>query len=449
MASIGLSRSKQWQMLCLTDVVHFDSERVSRTCTRLDQHSPCRTALLLRVVNVLLVCSGAFGMACSSLPAQRVTHPSKVSHFDEPGTTEAAVDVNSKRPARHLFTSPTTDREDLARARAAFDAGKFSEAAKRYDETARSSRDAATTTRALYGAGLAHEQAGDRLTAAQRFETLAADYPADPKAQECRVRALRLWVFRGQLQRARRLASLALESEPTLGAQEQVAARSAWALAALDSGDIETATAQITLGRRVLDATPLDRLEVIPRDVAQLYFALGELRRLRAREIRFDPFPPDFAQHFERRAQGLLDAQSAYLDTMRARDAHWSAMSGYRIGQLYAELHQDVMETPTPPGLERSDAFHGAFRLRYLILLEKGLDMFERTISLAERTGQDSIWVGRAREQSVELRRLLGDQHAFIDSLPYSREDLRRVLEGIQARQRAAEGAHPSAPGDH
>ena len=219
--------------------------------------------------------------------------------------------------------------------------------------------------------------------------------------------------------------------------------------AALDSGDIETATAQITLGRRVLDATPLDRLEVIPRDVAQLYFALGELRRLRAREIRFDPFPPDFAQHFERRAQGLLDAQSAYLDTMRARDAHWSAMSGYRIGQLYAELHQDVMETPTPPGLERSDAFQGAFRLRYLILLEKGLNMFERTISLAERTGQDSVWVGRAREQSVELRRLLGDQHAFIDSLPYSREDLRRVLEGIQARQRAAEGAHPSAPGDH
>jgi len=217
----------------------------------------------------------------------------------------------------------------------------------------------------------------------------------------------------------------------------------------LDSGDIATAESQITRARRALTSTKLDQLDVIPRDLAQLYFALGELRRLRAATLRFVPFPSDFAEQFELRAQWILDAQSAYLDVMRARDAHWSSMAGYRIGQLYAELHQDVMLTPTPPGLERSDAFHGAFRLRYLVLLEKGLTMFERTISLAERTGQDSIWVGRAREQSAKLRGLLEGQQAFLDALPYSRDDLERVLQHIEARHSDPRAEHHSAPGDH
>jgi hypothetical protein len=383
---------------------------------------------------VVALCS----FACSSRHALPVIHPDENAARDaQRPTQESAAQVFTQSPP------PTT--EEFALAHMAYNAGEFLNAARRYESLARQATDSHLAAQATFWAALAHEQAGNRLSAAQRFEALSEEHPSDDLAREARIRAVRLWIFRGQFDRARRLAARALEQADELTARQLVAAHSACALAALDSGDVGTAEAQITRGRRVVTATGMDRLDVISRDLAQLYYALGETRRIRARMIRFDPFPPDFALQFERRAQALLAAQDAYLDAMRARDAHWSSLAGYRVGQLYADLHEDVMNTPPPPGLEHNDAFHGAFRLRYLILLEKGLAMYERTVSLAERTGQHSIWSERAQTQARKLRKLLNQQQAYLDALPFSRADLQRILDRIQERQIQP----PTRPGDH
>ena len=75
-------------------------------------------------------------------------------------------------------------------------------------------------------------------------------------------------------------------------------------------------------------------------------FALGEVRRLKSERISFTPLPPNFTDVLEQRCQALLDAQAAYTDAMRGYDAHWSAMAGYRVGQLYQRLHAEVMQIP-------------------------------------------------------------------------------------------------------
>ena len=125
------------------------------------------------------------------------------------------------------------------------------------------------------------------------------------------------------------------------------------------------------------------------------------------------------------------------MDVMRARDAHWSAMAGFRIGELYQQLHRDVLRAPCPPGIpgERVGVFQAALKLRYLVLLEKGLGMYERTLALALRTGEDSAWVDRAAQQKAQLETTLRHERAAIDAAPYSEQDLRSILDGIQARQ--------------
>jgi hypothetical protein len=164
-------------------------------------------------------------------------------------------------------------------------------------------------------------------------------------------------------------------------------------------------------------------------------FALGEVRRRKSERITFSPLPPNFADVLEQRCQGLLDAQNAYTEAMRSFDAHWSAMAGYRVGQLYQQLHRDVMQIPPPPQagtLKKKQLFEGAMRLRYRVLLEKGLKMMDGTVRLGERTGEDSLWVHRAREAKRDLELALEDEKNALAKLPFSEAELQAALDQLK-----------------
>src|SRR5262249_32758457 len=150
----------------------------------------------------------------------------------------------------------------------------------------------------------------------------------------------------------------------------------------------------------VIDAQNLDAGGTIPRDIAALDYALGEVRRIRAERITFVPVPANFGQKLEERCQLLLDAQGAYSEARRADDAHWSAMAGFRVGELYEKLHEEVMRIPAPASADteaRRQLFEGAMRLRYSILLKKAQTMMKHTLAMVERTGEPSPWAERAR----------------------------------------------------
>jgi hypothetical protein len=212
---------------------------------------------------------------------------------------------------------------------------------------------------------------------------------------------------------------------------ERVVAYGGKALSLVFSDDPDQAEAFISKGRDVIDAERLDAAGAVPKDLAQLYFALGELRRIRGERIRLAPPPPDFVDALERRCQLLLDAQSAYSDTMRAYDAHWSAMAGFRVGELYQKLHEEVMQIPPPAAATtpaKAQLFQGAMRLRYSVLLEKGLTMMDHTLQMAERAGEHSEWVVRAADAKARLETAVRDENAALDRLPYSRDDLQKAL---------------------
>jgi hypothetical protein len=119
-------------------------------------------------------------------------------------------------------------------------------------------------------------------------------------------------------------------------------------------------------------------------------------------------------------------------------------MSGYRVGQLYRQLHDDLLAISPPKTAdtaEKKQLFGGAMRLRYRVLLEKGLTMMEHTILLSERTGEASAWIDRAKEAKRGLEQALEREKEQLRALPYAEKDIERALRDLGARS----AAHPGA----
>jgi len=323
------------------------------------------------------------------------------------------------------------------RAAAELNTGNAAKAASEFDRVFALAPDGPLAPDALFQAGIAHEQAGDREASLARFEQLARRFPTHALGRDALVRSVRLLAYLERWKRAGEAADLLLARQRELRPFESVVAYSGKALGLVASGEINAASYNIEKGRNVIDANGLDQAGRVARDLAQLYFALGEVRRIRAEQIRFMPVPENFPAVLEQRCQLLLDAQSAYSDTMRAYDAHWSAMAGYRVGELYQKLHADLMAVPAPKGADteaRKQLFEGAMRLRYSILLRKAVAMMEHTLAMAERTSERSTWVLKAQDAKLKIDRAIKDEDQAIDRLPYTREQLQAALDDLAAK---------------
>src|SRR5690606_17591257 len=190
-------------------------------------------------------------------------------------------------------------------------------------------------------------------------------------------------------------------------------------------------------GQQIVEQHGFDRADRVSRDLAQLYFAVGEVRRLRAERIHFEPPLSDFPERLERRCQLLLDAQSAYSNAMRAHDAPWSARAGYRVGELYQKLHEAVMKVPPPDAAQsegRRALFEGAMRLRYSVLLRKASTMLAHTLAMVERTGYSAQWVDKLHAARRSVDRALEAEEAALQRLPYTRDELEAALDHLRAR---------------
>jgi len=306
----------------------------------------------------------------------------------------------------------------------------YREAAERFDRLARLAPTGETTPPSLYDAGLAYEGMGERLTAVERYQKLMVGFPEHAVTRGAPLRLSRLF---GYLERWGDLAAnadriLALKDKSVL---DTIEAHGAKALGLAEQDHIDDAAREVGLAQDLIEQYRLGVSGNPPVELAQVSFALGEVRRRRSEKIVFDPVPPNFADVLEQRCQGLLDAQSAYTDAMRSYDAHWSAMAGYRVGQLYQQLHRDVMAIPPTSKsdtLKKKQLFEGAMRLRYRVLLEKGLKMMDGTVRLGARTGEDSAWVHRAEESKRDIELALEDERHALAKLPYSEAELQEAL---------------------
>ncbi len=290
--------------------------------------------------------------------------------------------------------------------------------------------------KALFESAEMYDLLGQNEAALARYEQVARRFPNSDLDRVARVRALRLLTYLEQYQRAGELAELTATKYKDLLSFDQLAVLAARALARLAQDDDVQADSFISKARDIIERESLDAAGRVPAELAPVYFALGELRRIRAERIHFNPVPENFAGALEQRCQLLLDAQSAYSDAMRAYDAHWSAMAGFRVGELYQKLHEELMQVPAPKAADsdrRRQLFEGAMRLRYSILLDKAKAMMDHTVALGDRTGEQSPWVLKARQARDAIVQATQAEHDALARLPYTREQLQAALDSFSA----------------
>jgi len=319
--------------------------------------------------------------------------------------------------------------------------GEYEKAAAGFDRVVMLEPDGVHVAMALVGAAVAYEALGQGREAVARSMDFVEQFPTHEAVRDALKRGVRLAALVEDWDALRRFGER-MVARVDLTTVERIDALGAHALGLVGTGAPDAgmrAMTPIGKARALMEEHGFLEVGKLTVGMAQVYFAFGEVLRLQGERVVFDPRPVDFSDALERRCQSLLDAQDAYATAMRAYDAHWSAMAGYRIGSMYQQLHQDIMKIAAPASATTEEhrlLFQGAMQLRYRVLLDKGLKMMDRTLAMAERTGESSAWVQRARGAKHELEQALATTKAVLARLPYSEHDLQRALDSLANKPR-------------
>jgi len=360
------------------------------------------------------------------------------------GGCAARIPRGSASPPLHIAvaarivtaTDVTTEAELARRAERALVEQRWQEAADDYRTLFLADPSGEHASDYLFDLGLALEGLQDRAKARDTFLDLVRRFPEGSRAREALVRAASLDAY---LEEWSALAEIGdtLLARRDLDDIDRLVALGARGLARVELGEDMRASADIHEGLDLADQLHYGARDVLPVAVAQLRFALGELRRIRSERIVFDPLPPDFLDKLEERCGGLLEAQEAYAMAVRSIDPHWAAMAGYRVGAMYSALHRDIMQIPPPPTSKtqkQKEIFYAFMHIRYRVLLEKGLRELEQTIALGERTSDSSPWIQRAREAKQEMDIALADEKALIERMPFTEEEVKTALDLLKKK---------------
>ena len=171
----------------------------------------------------------------------------------------------------------------------------------------------------------------------------------------------------------------------------------------------------------------------LPLDVAMVHYALAEVRRVRSERISFATMTPsEFFTAFQARCAGLLAAQSAYTDAIRSEDPRAAILAGVSLGRVYMRIHRDVLVVPPSKKadtMEKQQLHDAMMRVRYRVLLEKGGDMMERSLALAEKLGDLSPWRERAKEDRETIRLAIDAEHKRLEAYPWTEKEVEDALE--------------------
>lgn len=375
---------------------------------------------------------GGLSCGCAASPA-RVAGPP--THIDAQPRIVTADDV-------------TTEAELEARGERALLEQRWKDAADAYRLLLAADPTGPRASGYMFDLGLSLEGLEARADARDTFLDLARRFPQGPKARAALVRAATLDAY---LEDWAALEAIGEEllARPDLEDLERIVALGARGLARAEQSAADAtldlrASDDILAGLDLSDRFHYGERDVLPVAIAQLRFALGELRRIRSERIVFDPLPPDFVASLDERCAGLLEAQAAYSQAVRSVDPHWAAMSGYRVGEMYRHLHHDLVSIP-PPATSKTERqkqiFFAFMHVRYRVLLDKGLREIEQTVALGERTQDSSSWISRAREAREEMQAALADEKAQIGTMPFTEAEIATALDRLG--KRAASAPHP------
>jgi len=378
----------------------------------------CHTPMQPRLISHALATCLLWGAGCAGSQQRPTTPGGDVVQME-------ALRITAKRGQDGSYGFDVYDAPDLfKRATDLLNGKKCHEAVVLYDKLTMEFPDSRYVSASYYNAGLCLQALGEFEASAQRYALLRDKLPGSEDYRHASLQYAEVLV---QLERWEQVIAVADEllARTDLESHERLESMARHSQALLGQGKLQDAAKHARSSLSYFRTRPKTEEIVDEFFAAANNYVLAETLRREGQSMAFPEDAESQQKVLIRRAELLLAAQREYFNTIsftNLDNVHWAAASGYRIGNMYDELWQDVMGAPVPAHLppEGADPYHESLAKLIKPLIRHAIRYWELTLLLIERTGMDNDWSRKTRDDLVRVRALLLEQPAGPGGLPPS-----------------------------
>jgi len=308
-----------------------------------------------------------------------------------------------------LALDTLNDEELFAAGTSAYAAGDHPQAARYFGRICDFHPDSLHRREALYNAGLALEKLKRWDEALARFRPLADPARGVGDALDAAFREAEVLYHLDRHDEASEVLKV-IGARGDLPPDKRIEAKVQQGVCELEAGRSDAAE---HLLREVVNGWQAlrDRDSVDDYFPAQAQFFLGEIFRLRYEGVTLDgnSKAEQLRKDLEYKSELLLSAQGHYLRAIRMGNGYWATASGQRIGGMYENMYDHLMDSPAPAELDgqEQEAYRAELRRRIRVLIGKAISIYEHTLQAAERIGASSPFVVQTRESLAKMKELL------------------------------------------
>jgi TolA-binding protein len=285
---------------------------------------------------------------------------------------------------------------------------RFDAAAKLYTKLLKGFPDSAYSRASLYNMGLAYIGSGSWDAAIDAFKALIDKYPTHTDAKDGLFQLGACYAEKKNWPASAEVFARILERSD-LSADDRIEALARRGFAQFNLDDLDTSDKTF---RSVLSYR--HKIENEERLATDFYLAFSQYhlaqiahKRFQAVELRLPEAQMD--KDLDAKASLLLQAQRAYIETIKYGNPAWASAAGFQVGSLYEELYDAFVRAPIPPELrgEAREVYQEELFKKIRILLEKSMRWQRENLLMIERLGVNTDWAEKSKLAYAKLVKLL------------------------------------------
>ncbi|MGC4122108.1 MAG: tetratricopeptide repeat protein [Myxococcales bacterium] len=303
------------------------------------------------------------------------------------------------------------DEELFALGTSSFAAQDYEKAARCFGRLADTFPASKHRADAAFNAGLSLERLSKFADAAERFKPLADPAKGTGDSLDAAFRLAECYYHLDQYAPAIEILNVVAGRED-ISSQKRLEAKVHKGICQLESGELDAAETSLRDSLNYWsEKKEADRLdEYFP---GQAQFFLGEIYRIFYERVELDPEQGEdkLGKDLENKCEMLLSAQGHYLRAIRIGEGQWATAAGFRIGALYEDLYDAMLNAKVPPGLDadQQQIYREELHKKVRVLVTKAMSIYERTLAAAERIGAENPFIAKTRESLDRLKQILLD----------------------------------------
>jgi len=140
---------------------------------------------------------------------------------------------------------------------------------------------------------------------------------------------------------------------------------------------------------------------------ARAQFMIGEIEFERFRRF---PLTPPLEKNLKRKQTVFAEALKAYAEAAKFKVAEWTTAASYKIGLLFEEFGQAIVEAPAPAELRGTDLddYRAKLKEKVVPFRRKALEAYEANMKQAQENNIENTWIIESRKRFQALVLELG-----------------------------------------